>query len=142
MPLFGKKKYTLVKVKKKDIPAGLWSKCPECEAPAYQKELLNNFNVCPKCGFHLPLIAHRRIELLLDEGTFKEMDAGMRSSDPLKFKGPKRYFDEKQTPLVCLDPLLSWNCFKQSVRYSSAIYSEDDLYNRRCRIDSPLPEPF
>ncbi|MBN1869088.1 MAG: acetyl-CoA carboxylase carboxyltransferase subunit beta [Candidatus Omnitrophica bacterium] len=91
MVLFGRKKYTLVKVKKKDIPAGLWSKCPECEAPAYQKELLNNFNVCPKCGFHLPLIAHRRIELLIDKGTFRERDIGILSSDPLKFKGPKTY---------------------------------------------------
>ena len=94
MALFGRKKYTLVKVKKKDIPAGLWSKCPECEAPTYKKELLNNFNVCPKCGFHLPLIAHRRVDLFVDEGTFKEHDAGLVSSDPLKFKGPKTYWEK------------------------------------------------
>jgi acetyl-CoA carboxylase carboxyl transferase subunit beta len=91
MSLFGRKKYTLVKVKKKDIPAGLWSKCPECEAPTYKKELLENFNVCPKCNFHLPLIAHRRIDLFIDEGTFRERDAGLVSGDPLKFKGPKTY---------------------------------------------------
>ncbi|HQP10297.1 MAG TPA: acetyl-CoA carboxylase, carboxyltransferase subunit beta [Candidatus Omnitrophota bacterium] len=104
MSLFGRKKYTLVKVKKKDIPAGLWSKCPECEAPTYKKELLDNFNVCPKCNFHLPLIAHRRIDLLIDEGTFREMDAGLISGDPLKFKGPKTYReklrnDQNQTGL-------------------------------------------
>ncbi|MCK5259571.1 MAG: acetyl-CoA carboxylase carboxyltransferase subunit beta [Candidatus Omnitrophica bacterium] len=104
MALFGKKKYTLVKVKKKDIPAGLWSKCPECEAPTYKKELLNNFNVCPKCGFHLPLIAQRRIDLFIDKGTFKERDAGLISSDPLRFKGPKTYReklknDQKKTGL-------------------------------------------
>ena len=104
MALFGRKKYTLVKVKKKDIPAGLWSKCPECEAPTYKKELLNNFNVCPKCGFHLSLIAQRRINLFIDKDTFKERDAGLMSSDPLKFKGPKTYReklkkDQKRTGL-------------------------------------------
>ena len=104
MALFGRKKYTLVKVKKKDIPAGLWSKCPECEAPTYKKELLNNFNVCPKCGFHLPLIAQRRIDFFIDKGTFKERDEGLVSSDPLKFKGPKTYreklkSDQKKTGL-------------------------------------------
>ncbi len=104
MALFGRKKYTLVKVKKKDIPAGLWSKCPECEAPTYKKELLNNFNVCPKCGFHLSLIAHRRIDLFIDQGTFQERDINMVSGDPLKFKGPKTYkeklrSDQKRTGL-------------------------------------------
>jgi acetyl-CoA carboxylase carboxyl transferase subunit beta len=96
MALFGRKKYTLVKVQKKDIPAGLWSKCPECEAPTYQKELLNNLNVCPKCGFHLPLIAIRRIDFLIDEGTFEEHDANLMSADPLKFKGPKTYKEKLQ----------------------------------------------
>ena len=104
MALFGKKKYTLVKVKKKDIPAGLWSKCPECDAPAYKKELLNNLNVCPKCDFHLSLTAHQRISLFIDEGTFQERDAGLLSKDPLEFRGPKTYKekleeDQKRTGL-------------------------------------------
>lgn len=104
MALFGKKKYTLLKVKKKDIPAGLWSKCPECETPTYKKELLNNLNVCPKCGFHLLMTAHQRIDLFIDEGTFQERDAGLVSSDPLKFRGPKTYKeklegDQKRTGL-------------------------------------------
>ena len=91
MVLFGRKKYTLVKVKKKDIPAGLWSKCPECDTPTYNKELLNTFNVCPKCGFHLPLTAKQRIDLFMDQGTFRERDAGLTSVDPLEFRGPKTY---------------------------------------------------
>ena len=104
MALFGKKKYTLVKVKKKDIPAGLWSKCPKCDAPAYKKELLNNLNVCPKCDFHLSLTAHQRISLFIDEGTFQERDAGLFSKDPLEFRGPKTYKekleeDQKRTGL-------------------------------------------
>lgn len=104
MPLFGRKKYTLVRVKKKDIPAGLWSKCPECEATTYKKELLDHLNVCPKCGFHLPLTAQQRVDLFIDKGTFQEQDRNLVSVDPLRFKGPKTYkekleSDQKRTGL-------------------------------------------
>jgi acetyl-CoA carboxylase carboxyl transferase subunit beta len=91
MSLFGKSNYTFIKVKRKEIPAGVWTKCPGCESPAYSKELKNNLNVCPKCGFHLSLNARERIEHLIDEGTFVEADGEMTSADPLKFQGPKTY---------------------------------------------------
>jgi acetyl-CoA carboxylase carboxyl transferase subunit beta len=91
MQLFGKSNYTFIKVKRKEIPAGVWTKCPGCESPAYSKELKNNLNVCPKCGFHLSLNAFERIEHLIDEGSFVEHDEDMSSSDPLKFQGPKSY---------------------------------------------------
>lgn len=91
MALFGRKKYTLVNVKKKDIPAGLWTKCPECASPTYKKEVQNNLSVCPKCGYHLSLMASERIKLLIDKGTFEEHDADLISGDPLEFKGPKTY---------------------------------------------------
>src|SRR6266481_3992371 len=88
MSLFGKSNYTFIKVKRKEIPAGVWTKCPGCESPAYSKELRNNLNVCPKCGFHLGLNARERIEHLIDAGTFVEHDTEMVSADPLKFQGP------------------------------------------------------
>lgn len=91
MALFGRQKYTLVTVKKKEIPVGLWTKCPECEAPTYTKELQSNQNVCPKCEYHFPLSAPERVEILVDKGTFKERDAHLTSGDPLGFKGPKTY---------------------------------------------------
>lgn len=91
MALFGRKKYTLLNIKKKDIPAGLWTKCPDCASPTYKKELENNLNVCPKCGHHFGLTARERLRLLIDEGTFQEKDAGLTSVDPLRFKGPKTY---------------------------------------------------
>ena len=91
MSLFGKSNYTFIKVKRKEIPAGVWTKCPGCESPAYSKELKNNLNVCPKCGFHLSLTAGERIEHLIDEGTFNETDPNMVSGDPLAFEGPKTY---------------------------------------------------
>ena len=104
MVLFGKNKYTLVKVKKKEIPEGIWSKCPDCQSPTYQKGLEGNLNVCPKCGYHFSLTAPKRIELLIDEGTFSESDANMVSVDILEFKGPKTYIeklseDQKETGL-------------------------------------------
>ncbi len=105
MSLFGKSNYTFIKVKRKEIPIGVWTKCPGCEKPAYGKELKENLNVCPKCGFHLMLNARERVEHLIDEGTFEEFDANMSSSDPLSFKGPKTYKeklkqDQELTDLV------------------------------------------
>ncbi len=91
MALFGRPKYTLVNVKKKDIPAGLWMKCPDCGTPTYKKELTNNLNVCIKCGYHHLLPARQRIESMIDEGTFEEFDADLVSVDILEFKGPKTY---------------------------------------------------
>ena len=91
MALFGRKKYTLINVKKKDIPVGLWVQCSDCGATVYKKELENNLNICPKCSFHFVLSAHQRIDLLIDSGTFKERDTNLISCDPLEFKGPKTY---------------------------------------------------
>ena len=95
MALFGKEKYTLVKVaRKKPIPDGLWVQCPDCQSPHYKKILKDNLNVCPKCAYHLSLTAPERIELMIDAGTFEEHDANLTSVDPLKFEGPKTYVEK------------------------------------------------
>ena len=62
MALFGKPRYTIVKVsKKKDIPEGLWTKCDECGEIIYNKKLEENLKVCPKCNYHFRLNAYERI---------------------------------------------------------------------------------
>jgi acetyl-CoA carboxylase carboxyl transferase subunit beta len=94
MPLFGKPKYTLVKIRKKEIPHGLWTKCTSCSQPIYNKELKANFRVCPKCNYHFPLTAQERIELLIDKGTFEEMYTNIEATDPLNFTGHKSYKDK------------------------------------------------
>ncbi|MDP2939735.1 MAG: acetyl-CoA carboxylase, carboxyltransferase subunit beta [Candidatus Omnitrophota bacterium] len=94
MPLFGHQKYTLVRVKKKEIPDGLWSKCEDCNQPIYNKALEDNLKVCPKCNFHFTLTAKERINFLVDTDTFKEFDADMVSKDPLGFQGPKTYLEK------------------------------------------------
>ena len=94
MALFGKPKYTIVRLKKKEIPDGLWTKCEECAETLYNKTLAENSRVCPKCNYHFSLTAHERIDLLLDKDTFSEFDKDMVSADPLDFKGPKTYKDK------------------------------------------------
>ncbi len=91
MALFGKPKYTIVRVKKKEIPEGLWTKCEDCSETLYNKTLEENFRVCPKCNYHFGLTAYERMNLLFDKDTFVEFDKDMVSADPLDFKGPKTY---------------------------------------------------
>jgi acetyl-CoA carboxylase carboxyl transferase subunit beta len=91
MALFGKPKYTIVRVKKKEMPDGLWTKCEECQEALFNKALEENLNVCPKCNFHFSLGAYDRLKLMLDEGSFSEFDKDMTSVDPLEFKGAKTY---------------------------------------------------
>ena len=94
MALFGKPKYTIVRLKKREIPEGLWTKCEECSETLYNKTLEENFKVCPKCNYHFGLTAYERINLLLDKDSFREFDKDMTSLDPLDFKGPKTYKDK------------------------------------------------
>ena len=94
MALFGKPKYTIVRVKKKEIPEGLWTKCEGCSEVLYNKTLEENFKVCPKCNHHFSLDAFERMNILLDKDTLQEYDKDMVSVDPLDFKGPKTYKDK------------------------------------------------
>ncbi|MFH1441365.1 MAG: acetyl-CoA carboxylase, carboxyltransferase subunit beta [Candidatus Omnitrophota bacterium] len=94
MALFGKPKYTIVRVKKKEIPDGLWTKCDACSEVLYNKTLEENLRVCPKCEHHFTIGAYERINMLIDKDTFSEFDADMISDDPLDFKGPKSYKDK------------------------------------------------
>lgn len=91
MPLFKKPQYSTVTVKKKDIPKGLWTKCPKTGEIIYNKELEQNLMVVPQSGYHFPLSARARIASLLDEGTFEEKDGGLASLDPLDFTGQSPY---------------------------------------------------
>ena len=78
---------------KKTVPEGLWSKCPSCQSVLYRKDLEDNAEVCPKCGFHNRISARARLAQLLDaEGQF-EVGASVQPIDPLKFKDSKSYAD-------------------------------------------------
>ena len=79
------------KSKKRDIPEGLWTKCPKCETMVFDKELDENLKVCPKCSHHFPIGSRERIHSLVETCTFEEMDAQMTSVDMLGFQGVDTY---------------------------------------------------
>ena len=78
---------------KKNIPEGLWSKCPECSRVLYQEEIKRLQYVCPECDHHLQISARVRIENFLDVEHQFELSHNIESTDPLKFKDQKKYKD-------------------------------------------------
>src|SRR5690349_17886302 len=68
-----------------EIPEGLWTRCEKCRELLFTKEWERNLKVCQKCGYHFRLTAPERIELLLDAGSFVELDSGLTSVNPLNF---------------------------------------------------------
>ena len=82
-----------VEIKKVQMPEGVWTKCKNCNEIIYTKEIERNLNVCPKCDYHFRISARERIALVLDEGSFAEIDAKMESVDFLDFKDSKKYKD-------------------------------------------------
>ncbi len=103
--MFGKPKYTIVKIKKKDMPDGLCTKCEGCGQIIFNKQLEENLNICTKCDHHFVLPARERVNLLIDEGSFEEHDANLGPKDVISFKGPKTYLekikqDQKKTGLI------------------------------------------
>jgi len=79
--------------RKKEMPQGLFIKCPDCGNMVYRKTVAERLQVCPECNYHFTLSAEERIRLLLDEGSFSELHGDMTSADPLHFKDKKTYVD-------------------------------------------------
>ncbi|MBU8922408.1 MAG: acetyl-CoA carboxylase, carboxyltransferase subunit beta [Bacteroidales bacterium] len=79
--------------RKKDVPDGLWEKCPSCGEILYRKELDRQLSVCKKCDFHFRINAPTYLDILADDSTFSEMDTAIVSGDPLEFKDSKKYRD-------------------------------------------------
>ncbi|MGC8889132.1 MAG: acetyl-CoA carboxylase, carboxyltransferase subunit beta [bacterium] len=80
-----KPKYAELRPIKREIPEGLWTRCPKCLEILYNKELEKNLRVCPKCGYHFKLGALERISQLVDESTFSQIDGNLESVDALSF---------------------------------------------------------
>jgi acetyl-CoA carboxylase carboxyl transferase subunit beta len=86
------------------VPEGLWVKCDNCRQILYTKELARNFKICPKCGFHFRLSAPERLRMLLDDEKYVEIETGLRSSDPLKFRDSKKYRDRLRDAEAAVGP--------------------------------------
>jgi acetyl-CoA carboxylase carboxyl transferase subunit beta len=82
------------KSKKREIPEGLWTKCPKCSTMIYDKELDDNLKVCHQCNHHFSIRARERIHALVETCSFEEMDADMVSVDVLSFTGVESYTDK------------------------------------------------
>ena len=67
-----------------DIPVGMWVKCSKCKEILYKDDLHKNYSICPNCGNHFRLSSRRRIDQIIDEGTFKEFDLDIKTKNPLK----------------------------------------------------------
>lgn len=93
-PFARKPKLGSAKTRKRDIPEGLWRKCPKCGSMIYDKELDDNLKVCLHCGYHFPIGARERVHSLVETCSFEEMDAPMASVDVLKFTGVASYADK------------------------------------------------
>jgi len=100
MSLFGRPKYPTIKTdttaedKKVKIPVGIFDKCKGCEEYYHKDEWKKFLEVCPHCGYHRQLPAQQRIELLTNDGSFKEVDSNLVSVDILKFEGVASYADK------------------------------------------------
>jgi acetyl-CoA carboxylase carboxyl transferase subunit beta len=77
-----------------DVPDGVWVRCEGCKHTLYMGDLERELMVCPNCGKHHDLSAPERLAMMVDEGSFVEIDEGMRSADPLKFTSGKVYTEQ------------------------------------------------
>lgn len=79
--------------KKKEMPGGLWMRCPDCEKSVYKKAVEELLQVCPECDYHFEITVGQRMEQLLEPDSFEEVATGLRSTDPLGFVAVKAYAD-------------------------------------------------
>jgi len=86
MPIFKKPPFRGASDKKRDMPEGLWQKCPTCGEVIHELELKKNHRTCSGCNHHFTLSAPVRIDSLTDPGSFEEIDADLCSVDVLGFK--------------------------------------------------------
>ncbi|MBQ5453520.1 MAG: acetyl-CoA carboxylase carboxyltransferase subunit beta [Bacteroidales bacterium] len=89
---------------KKEIPEGLWYKCPQCKEIVSTDDHKKNLCVCPKCNYHERISTKEYFEILFDSGNYEELFENLHSGDPLNFTDRKKYTDriaavEKQTNL-------------------------------------------
>jgi acetyl-CoA carboxylase carboxyl transferase subunit beta len=91
MAWFRKDKKPLKAQDRRDVPTDVFDKCKGCGEILYRERLAQNLNVCPNCGHHVRVSAEAYVALLLDVGTFGELDANLRAADALEFSDLKPY---------------------------------------------------
>jgi acetyl-CoA carboxylase carboxyl transferase subunit beta len=108
----------------------LWSKCNACQEIIYKKELERNFRVCPKCSYHFPIRSRERLAMVVDEGSFTELDHTLAPVDPLSFRDMKRYSDritEAQHKTGLKDAFITGRCEIHQVPTMIGVFDFDFL---------------
>jgi len=75
----------------REMPDGLWTKCPDCSTVIYRKELVSSSFTCKQCDHHFRIGANKYVDVLIDHGTWSETDHSIRSADPLEFVDTRPY---------------------------------------------------
>lgn len=91
MAWFLRSKENISETQQKEMPDGLWTKCPSCKEMIFKKELEENFFCCLKCNYHFRIGTKEYIDILLDASTFQETNTNIISTDPLNFVDSKSY---------------------------------------------------
>ena len=73
-------------VNRVDIQVGKWVKCTKCKEILYKEDVKNNANICPNCGAYFRMHINRRLESIIDEGTYKRFDLNIENCNPLGLK--------------------------------------------------------
>lgn len=74
-----------------DIPVGKWVKCEKCKEILYKETVRENYNICPNCGHYFRMHIDRRLELIIDKGTYKRFDLNIETTNPLELEDyPKK----------------------------------------------------
>ena len=76
------------------VPGDRLVTCPKCGGETGRREMVLRLSVCPKCGYHFPIGAYRRLSMVLDPGTFRELNESLPAMDPLSFPGYKEKLDK------------------------------------------------
>ncbi len=82
---------SILQTQRDSTPDRLWSRCPECKAMLYHRELEHSQNVCPNCDHHMTIAPRKRFEHLFDFGAYREIEVPLPPVDPLKFRDQKKY---------------------------------------------------
>lgn len=93
MAWFTRSKANIEEQQQRDMPDGLWTKCPSCGEIMYKTELEEYYFCCKKCNYHFRIGTSQYINLIIDLGTFVETNIEVRSADPLNFTDTKPYTD-------------------------------------------------
>jgi len=100
MAWFRKDKKPLKSDDRREVPSDIFDKCAGCGEILYGEKLAQNLQVCPTCGHHFRVSAERYVEILLDEGSFNEIDREIASADPLGFQDLKAYSDRLEVAVA------------------------------------------